>query len=165
MHLVERMVGPRTRLAQELPWTWHVGEDQDLAAYLTSSRRLDRMEALIAALIPRGWLLIGLLRLAPAWVSGRGTIATVAIGVGGTLLAYGIYSKLAAGLAHIAGADIAWQQVASLFVAVTRPLVMTPPGFAVSPGKRLPGTCEPPSLEAHGLVFRHRTNGIPVLQG
>jgi ATP-binding cassette, subfamily B, bacterial len=85
--LVERMVGHRTRLAQESPRTWHAGEDQDLSVYLALSRRLDRTAALLTALIPRGWLLVGLLGLAPALVDGRGTPATVAIGVGGTLLA------------------------------------------------------------------------------
>jgi ATP-binding cassette subfamily B protein len=38
--LVERMVGHRTRLAQESPRTWHAGEDQDLSVYLALSRRL-----------------------------------------------------------------------------------------------------------------------------
>ena len=39
--LVERLVGHRTRLAQESPERWHIGEDQELAAYLAASHRLD----------------------------------------------------------------------------------------------------------------------------
>jgi ATP-binding cassette subfamily B protein len=163
--LVERMVGHRTRLAQEPPKTWHIGEDQDLSAYLASSHRLDYTEACIAALIPRGWLLVGLLGLAPAWVTGHDTATTVAIGVGGILLAYGAYSKLAAGMAYLAGAVIAWQQVSSLFGAATRQQVTTPPAYVVSPGLRSDNACDLPTLEAHGLVFRHRTNGAPVIKG
>ena len=106
--LVERLVGHRTRLAQEAPGTWHTAEDQELDAYLTLSRRLDRSAALLTALLPRGWLLVGVLGLAPALVAGQSTSAAVAIGVGGTLLAYEAYKKLATGLGHLAGAGLAW---------------------------------------------------------
>jgi ATP-binding cassette subfamily B protein len=162
--LIERMVGHRTRLAQESPTTWHAGEDQDLAAYLTVSHRLDRTAAWLTALIPRGWLLVGLLGLAPAVLAGRGTAATVAIGVGGTLLAYAACQKLVTGLGHLAGAMLAWHQVAPLFAAARRPQVMTPPASALPPGGLLDGASDPPLLEAYGLVFRHRTRSAPVLQ-
>jgi ATP-binding cassette, subfamily B, bacterial len=105
--LVERMVGHRTRLAQESPSSWHIGEDQELAAYLALSRRLDRTAALLMALIPRGWLVVGLLGLAPALVAGRSTTVTVAISVGGMLLAYEACRKFATGLGHLAGAVLA----------------------------------------------------------
>lgn len=162
--LVERMVGHRTRLAQESPRTWHSGEDQELATYLTLSRRLDRIEALLTALIPRGWLLVGLLGLTPAVVAGRSTAATMAIGIGGILLAYEAYKKLAAGLGHLVGAVIAGYQVAPLFMAAAHPQVLTPPAYAAV-DERLADTSEAPLLEAHALVFRHQTRGVPVLQG
>jgi len=163
--LIERLVGHRTRLAQEAPSTWHMAEDQELAAYLTLSRRLDRSTALLTALVPRGWLLVGVLGLAPALVAGQGTSAAVAIGVGGTLLAYEAYKKLARGLGHLAGAGLAWQQVAPLFAAATRPLVATAPASAAPPDGDLDGTAAPPLLQAHDLVFRHRARSAPVLQG
>ena len=56
-------------------------------AYLASPRRLDRTAALLTALVPRGWLLVGVLGLAPAFVAGRVTTRHLAIGVGGTFLA------------------------------------------------------------------------------
>ena len=40
--LVEKMVGYRTRLAQQSPERWHDGEDAELARYLSVSRAMDR---------------------------------------------------------------------------------------------------------------------------
>jgi ATP-binding cassette subfamily B protein len=162
--LVERMVGHRTRLAQEAPEHWHVGEDQDLAAYIAASRRLDRTAAWLAAFIPRGWLCVGLLGLGPALVADQVTAVSVAIGVGGTLLGYEAWKKFAAALGHLAGAVLAWREVAPLFAAATRPQVMTPPASALLPGDPLDGAHGAPVLEAHALTFRHRATGAPVLQ-
>jgi ATP-binding cassette, subfamily B, bacterial len=162
--LVERMVGHRTRLAQESPSSWHIGEDQELAAYLALSRRLDRTTAWLMAVIPRGWLVVGLLGLVPTLVAGRATTVTVAIGVGGTLLAYEACRKFAMSLGHLAGAVLAWHQVAPLFAAAARPQVVTPPVYAIPPGEPLDSGHGEPLLEAHALVFRHGTRGAPVLQ-
>ena len=89
----------------------------------------------------------------------------MAIGVGGTLLAYEAYKKLATGLGHLAGAGLAWQQVAPLFAAATRPQVATAPTSAGPPDGDPDGTAAPPLLQAHDLVFRHRARSAPVLQG
>ena len=40
--LVEKMVGHRTRLAQERREHWHTGEDQALDRYIETSQKLDR---------------------------------------------------------------------------------------------------------------------------
>jgi ATP-binding cassette subfamily B protein len=162
--LVERMVGHRTRLAQESPSSWHIGEDQELAAYLALSRRLDRTAALLTALIPRGWLLVGLVGLVPALMAGRATPVTMAIAMGGTLLAYEACKKFAMSLGHLADAVLAWHQVAPLFTAATRPQAMTPPAYAISAGELRDEGRVAPLLEAHALVFRHRVRGAPVLQ-
>lgn len=162
--LVERMVGHRTRLAQECLGNWHVGEDQELATYVASSRRLDRSAALLTALIPRGWLVTGLLGLVPVLLAGHVTTVTMAISVGGTLLAYEACKKFATALGHLAGAVLAWQQVAPLFAAATRPQVVTPPAYAMPPAELLEQGRSAPLLEAHALVFRHSAHGTPVLQ-
>jgi ATP-binding cassette subfamily B protein len=161
--LVERMVGHRTRLAQESPDRWHVGEDQELAAYLAASRRLDRTAAWLTALIPRGWLCVGLLGLGPALVTGHVTAVSAAISVGGTLLAYEAWTKFATALGHLAGAVLAWHQVAPLFAAATRLQAVTPPTYALPPGEPLVDARRAPVLEAHAVTFRHRTHGTPVL--
>ena len=67
--LIEKMVGYRTRLAQQRPEHWHEGEDETLARYLDLSVQMDRSAALMAA-VPRGWMIVGLLGLAPTFVSG-----------------------------------------------------------------------------------------------
>jgi ATP-binding cassette subfamily B protein len=50
--LVERMVGHRTRLAQEDREGWHEEEDQALDRYLTSSSEVDRAAVWLNALVP-----------------------------------------------------------------------------------------------------------------
>ena len=164
--LVEHMVGHRTRLAQETPAHWHDGEAQALARYLELARVMDRTAAWLMALVPRGWLLLGLLGLAPAFLTGRGSPAALAVGLGGVLLAYEAFRKLATGLWHVAGAAIAWQQAAPLFHAAARPEVATPPTLArVLGGGGVGAGGAVPVLEAHDLVFRYRDRGEPVLRG
>jgi ATP-binding cassette, subfamily B, bacterial len=67
---VERIVGHRTRLAQEVPERWHDGEDESLAGYLDRSKELDRRTLALQVLVPRGWLLAGLIAMAPAFIRG-----------------------------------------------------------------------------------------------
>jgi ATP-binding cassette subfamily B protein len=116
--------------------------------------------------VPRGWLFLGLLGLAPAFVAGHGSPAALAIGLGGMLLAYRALHKLATGMWHLAGTAIAWAQVAPLFQAVARPEVGGSPAFAFTP---VPGADSSDAasivLEAHELVFRYHDRGAPVLQG
>jgi ABC-type multidrug transport system fused ATPase/permease subunit len=163
--LVERMVGHRTRLAQEAPAHWHDGEDQALARYLELARVMDRGAAWLMALVPRGWLLLGLLGLAPAFLTGSGSPAALAVGLGGILLAHEAFKKLATGLWHLAGAAIAWQQAAPLFHAAARPEVATPPTLVRAPGGGVSTGDAASVLEAHDLVFRYRDRGELVLRG
>jgi ATP-binding cassette subfamily B protein len=50
--LVERMVGQRTRLAQEAPEHWHAGEDEAAEHYLALARAMDRRATLLLATVP-----------------------------------------------------------------------------------------------------------------
>jgi ATP-binding cassette subfamily B protein len=163
--LVERLTEHRTRLAQEGPAHRHAGEDAVLARYLALARVMDRTAAGLLALVPRGWLLVGLLGFIPAFVTGRSAPPALAVSLGGLLLAFAAFKKLAAGLWHLAGAAIAWEQVAPLFQAAARPQVPTPPALASAPGCSVDTAGEPPVLEAHDLVLRYRSRGEPVLRG
>jgi ATP-binding cassette subfamily B protein len=164
--LVERMVGHRTRLAQEAPAHWHDGEDQALARYLDLAWAMDRNAAWLMALVPRGWLLLGVLGLTPTFLAGHDTPVTLAIGLGGILLAYEAFRKLATGLWHLAGAALAWQQAAPLFHAAARPESATTPTLVRTPAGGVAGAGDAaPVLEAHDLVFRYRNRGEPVLRG
>ena len=164
--LVERMVGHRTRLAQEAPEHWHDGEEQAIVHYLGLARALDRRATLLLALVPRGWPVLGMLGLAPAFVSDQSGPVALAVGLGGTLLAYRALHKLAAGLVHLTGAVLAWQQMTPLLAAAHRTEADGAPDTAgASAPHASRGTDESPLIEAHDLVFRYRERGAAVLHG
>jgi ATP-binding cassette subfamily B protein len=166
--LVESLVGHRTRLAQQRPEMWHETEDRQLADYLGSSRSMDRDAARLRSLIPRGWLLLGMLGLAPAFIAGGASIAGLAIGVGGVLFAYQAFWKLSRGLSDLAQALIAWEQVKPLFTAAARDEAPMPPELAGDPSRRYteePGRrrADQPMVEARELSFGYPGRARPVL--
>ncbi len=161
--LVERMVGHRTRLAQEAPDRWHAGEDQAVSNYLEVSVQMDRAAVWLQALVPRGWLVVGLIGLAPAFIVGGGAPGAIAVSLGGMLLAFLAFRKIAAGLLHLADAVIAWQQIKPLFDAAAKPVRSGLPG--IMPAASTDGApSDGALLEAHDLVFRYHERGAPVLQ-
>jgi ATP-binding cassette, subfamily B, bacterial len=154
--LVESMAGHRTRLAQLPADRWHVGEDEALEEYLRSSRAMDQSTTRLIALVPRGWLILGLLGLAPAFLHGIDSPAPIAISVGGILLAYRAWKRLAAGAWQLAGAATAWQRTSVLFNAAARPDV---PGSL-----NIPASVQPsPVVEARDLTFRYCDRAQTVL--
>jgi ATP-binding cassette subfamily B protein len=155
--LVESMSGHRTRLAQLQRDRWHTGEDEALEKYLASSRVMDQSSARLLAVIPRGWLVLGLLGLVPAFLRGVESPARVAIAVGGILLAYRAWNRLAAGAWQLAGAVVAWERTAVLFHAAARPEL---PG---SLDARSPSTASP-VIEARDIVFSYGDRNQPVLR-
>ena len=173
--LVERMAGHRTRLAQERREHWHDGEDQALARYLENSQNLDRAVVALQVQVPRGWSLIGLLGLAPAFVSGSSSAESLAVGVGGILLAHRALRQLTDGLERLAAAAIAWERVAPFWQAAFRREPMSDLRFAVTtPAKepsaghsarRPPHLDSQPLLDACDLTFRYEDRAEPVLQG
>ncbi|MGA2880053.1 MAG: ABC transporter ATP-binding protein [Bryobacteraceae bacterium] len=155
--LVESMAGHRTRLAQLAADRWHEGEDEALETYLKGSKAMDQSTARLIAVVPRGWLVLGLLGLAPALIYGDASPARIAIAVGGTLLAYRAWRRLAAGAWQMAGAAVAWQRTAVLFRAATR--------------QELPGALNidlsktsPLVVDARDLVYRYSDRTEPVLR-
>lgn len=168
-NLVEVMVGHRTRLAQEARERWHTGEDQSLEHYLRLSAGMDSVAARLAALVPRGWLLLGVAALAPAYASGEASAASLAVSLGGILLVFRALGKLSESLASLAGAGVAWRKVAPLFEAAARPDEAGVPSFSVAAQGRDAGAHEGREAravaEAHELVFRYRGREEPVLRG
>jgi ATP-binding cassette subfamily B protein len=160
--LVERMVGHRTRLAQEPPALWHNEEDRSLADYVDRSTALDRTTVIIGALLSRGWLIAGMAALVPGFVTGTASPALLAVGVGGVMLARGAIGRLSSGVSSIVGAYIAWGQAGPLFHAAARPELAAAPSAqvlqqtAAAPGETL--------IDAHDVVFRYRPQGEPTLQ-
>jgi ATP-binding cassette subfamily B protein len=164
--LVERMVGHRTRQVQEGRERWHEAEDHALTRYLGASRAMDGSAGLLSALVPRGWLVLGLAGIAPPFVAGTASPPALAVALGGILLAHHALRRLVASLAHVAGAAIAWRNVAPLYHAAARPEVRGVPGVALLAGTDRRAQADGrPLLEAHDLVFRYRDRGDAILRG
>ena len=164
--LVERMVGHRTRLAQQPRGHWNSGEDQALERYFNASASLDRRGVALQVLVPRGWFLVALLGLAPFFVGGA-SVTAMAVTVGGIVLAYRALRGLGEGLDRLTAAWIAWERIGPLWRAARRPESIGQPRFA---GASLPAqTCRHrsghPLLEIHDLVFRYSNRSEPILQG
>lgn len=163
--LVECMVGHRTRLAQEAPEHWHDGEDRGVERYLDSSRAMDRATVLLAVVLPRGWLLVGLAGLGPGFVSGAATPTHLAVGLGGILLAYAAIQKLVQGVSNLTGAAVAWENVRPIYRAASRradEMTAVASAFAAR-SSEVSG--RQPIMQAHDLVFRYHERGEPVLRG
>ena len=171
--LTERMVGHRTRLAQEARQKWHEGEDEELERYLELSESTDAAAALLTALAPRGWLLLGTFGLTWAFVASEGLNIKLAISLGGILLGYRALKRISTGLVMMADAVISWQKVAPLFEAAARRELQGSPAVALTPvnlndakdDTRDGDHGKDPVLEAHDLVFRYQDRGDPVLKG
>jgi ATP-binding cassette subfamily B protein len=163
--LVERMVGHRTCLAQELKTRRDTHEDQTIQAYLNTSKELDYSVVPIIGGLARGWLIVGLIGLSPAFVAGTGSATGLAISLGGILLANRALSGVSGGLAALARAGIAWTQVSTLFYSADKKPAKEP--FLST--ARITGTgCHDTAsklIDASDLVFRYRPEGDPVLRG
>src|SRR5262249_33162238 len=86
--LVPRPVRPPARPAQSPAALRNDDEDRALGRYLTPSRQLDERDAWLRAVVPRGWFLVGMLGLAPAFVGGGVAAPSLAVGLGGVILAH-----------------------------------------------------------------------------
>jgi len=161
--LVERMVGHRTRLAQQVPRRWHDGEDEALEQYVRGSRALDRRALGLNPLVPRSWPLAGLAGLAPAFLGGGADLPGLAIGVLGVFLGHVALARLGAGITYAATALVTWRRVGPVFRAAARPVEPTAPRHAVPRARRV-GDGEP-LLEARDVHFRHQGRPRAVIRG
>lgn len=158
--LVERMVGHRTRLAQEQRGRWHADEDRLLERYLETSRQMDLLGGTLMGAGPRGWLVLGVLGLAPTFVSGGAAQHLVAVSLGGVLLALSAFGRLVAGAQNLSGALVAWEEVTSLYRAAGHKEDVGAPAFVAA----LPAEEGSPILKGEDLVFRYAGRPEPVLR-
>ncbi|WP_375768370.1 ABC transporter ATP-binding protein/permease [Archangium gephyra] len=152
--LIERMLGHRTRLAQEQPEKWHEAEDQELAHYAEVSERLDGAMARLSALARRGLLPVALLATLPAVLAGAPT-ARIAVGVGAALMAARAVGALSVGVLSLSGARVLFRNVRPILEAARRSS-STAMGGAASP--LVPEAAPPKTqalLEVRDLVFKH----------
>lgn len=161
LSLVERMVGHRTRLAQQPPERWHPDEDRGLRRYVDGSAAMDRWSIGLSMVTPC-WLVAGILGLAPAFAAGADTTG-VAVALGGVLLAHGALAAFTGGVIQLVGAFVAWERIRPLFQAATRPERVGDPSVVI-PRKRPPGADPGPVLSVRELTFRYPTRSAPVLE-
>ncbi len=114
--LTERMVAHRTRLAQQSANQWHEGEDTLVDRYFMASNKVDAIAPYLGQ-TAFAWRIIGFLGLAPAFLSGNASIASLAVGLGGVILGYQALSRFSLGIGRFAAAGIAWRRVAVMFHA------------------------------------------------
>lgn len=150
--LIERMLGHRTRLAQERPERWHAEEDQELARYAEASERWDAETARVLTLARRGLLPVAMLAALPGVFAGA-SAARIAVGVGAALLAARAVGTLTVGAVALLGARVLFRGVRPILEAARRSHAE---GDTASP---LPPGASPPEtqalLEVRDLVFKH----------
>jgi ATP-binding cassette subfamily B protein len=163
--LVERMSGHRTRLAQEDQAHWHAAEDQQVARNLKLAERADRVLLQLQAVVPQGWLVSGMAGIAPSLVFASATPEELALSLGGIFLASQAMNNLIMGAHSIVGLLVAWDQIAPLNQAATRPPeVAHGLNLATNYGQG-PGADKLAVLVARDLAFRYAQRTQPVLQG
>ena len=169
--LIERLLGHRTRLAQEQPERWHDAEDQELAHYARASEAWDAGTARVLTLARRGLMPVALLATLPAVLAGAST-AHLAVGVGAALLAARAVGALAVGALALVGARVLFASTRPILDAAPRPPPAEEDGAAPEASVALASARGPqaadtaqPLLEARDLAFRHPGAPRSVLDG
>ncbi len=177
--LVERMVGHRTRLAQEDQQHIHDEEDQILAHYIELSEQLDAVGVKLFTFISRGWLLLGLTGVVYTFIVNPTSSTKLAISLGGIMLAFDALKHLIQGILSVIGGFIAWEQIEPLFTAAMDSQDDEQLGVVLSStidkerqnlssdktASENTTETEEALLVVHDLFFRYREYGQPVLNG
>lgn len=188
--LTERLFGLRTRLVQEAPERRHWQEDLLLAQYLSKQRPLDASQLWLGGSLGLAWMAAGAWTLLGPLAAGQGDRLSLAMGLGGLLLATQALARLAQGLSQLAQCRVAWRQVQPLYAAAAEGEAVGLPSNqlagpalaenprAAAPGKNAPHaspaapsapeTSSPsprpiPLLAARGLGFTHPGSAQPAL--
>lgn len=164
--LIEQMVGHRTRIAQELPDGRHLEEDQSLERFLHVSSDFDKAFIPLAWGVPRGWLIIGLLALVPAFIWNKADISGLAVSLGGVLLAYRAFSEVGSGLAALARALVAGEIMAPLWKAAqqTEETHLPSPVARRRPRDLNGDATKSVVIEARDLIYRYGRQAGAVLE-
>ena len=163
--LIERMVGHRTRLVQEPRVHWHDNEDQEMAGYMQVSQEMDASAAVLISCLPRLWLMVALLAMAPAWVSSSTSVTDLAVALGGMLLTYQGLDGLTKGVTYLIGAIISWAYITP-FLHADSPSNRTASSGLLPRDSSVGQENETavPLLTARHLSFQYPGHSEPVLQ-
>jgi ATP-binding cassette subfamily B protein len=119
--LVETMVGYRTLVAQQPAFQQSQDDDRGLAVYGRKQAALDSAMARLSALLPRGWLVLGVAALVPSFATGAAQSAGLAVSLGGVLLVYLAFRRVALETGPgLAAALLGWRRTRPLFQAATQ---------------------------------------------
>jgi ATP-binding cassette subfamily B protein len=159
--LVERMIGHRTRLAQQDPGMWHADEDGELDRYVHLSERVDHAGMWLAA-IPRSWMVVGIAGVAVGVVSQTMSVVLLAISLGGVLLALQALTSIVAGIQNLVAFIQGWDQVGPLFNAASR---REEPASVLLPAQseNANESARQVLLTAREISFRYRALGHYIL--
>ena len=162
--LLERMIGHRTRLAQLPREQWHQAEDPVLAEYHEASKQMDMRTTQLSAILPAGWLVIALLTLVPAFAQGTAVASTLAVSLGGSLLALRAFDEITVFFQQLSLAAASFEQIKHLLKAVARPDHVPAIPLELETEK-LNGEKKTGSLiDGRGLTFKHEGRSRPVLE-
>lgn len=167
--LVERMVGHRTRLAQEDPVHWHDEEDLAMGRYARQQVREDRAGNRLA-LLPRSWIAASLAIFAYVLAVQAPAPAQLAIALGGMILAFQALVSMTTGVQSLFVVRSAWREVETLFTAAARPTAAPDPSAVADSDSLLavPGVhsaaAAPPLLAAESIDFRYADRAQPILE-
>lgn len=164
--LLEGMLGHRTRLVQDPKARRHRREEPLLEEYHQKSRRMDAWTLTLSAAVPSGWLLLGMLLLAPLWLQARSpglqtagqAEPQLALAIWSTLLGFRAFGRIASGCSQLAAAAIGWQNSRHLLRSAAAP--QSPP-MTASPPRIDPAGL---ALEARNISVCHDEHGPPVLR-
>ncbi|MBZ0112971.1 MAG: ABC transporter ATP-binding protein/permease [Thermoanaerobaculia bacterium] len=160
--MVDAMIGHRTLLAQGNQ-PGQERQDVSIANYLSAGRSMDATRRRLD-LLPRVWMILSVMTLAPSWLSASVDPTAMAIGVGATLLGYRALERGTRGLSQLAAAFISWQQVSSL-VSASVPSSSTEFGEANLASATTSSGAEPrkPTLQLSDIDVYRKQSRRPIL--
>lgn len=164
--LAEKMVGHRTRLAQQPESQWHTEEDRAWTRYFHLAQRLDRIALHIYSTLPNVWMLLGLATLLPAFIWQNVSPSMIAVSLGGVLLAYEALLLMNVGFQNGVQAVVGWKQVAPLVHAATRTAKQPSldVGVIADNGKQ-PESQAGAVLQAEDVSFAYASRASTILHG
>lgn len=161
--LVEAMVGHRTLVAQDAGGLHVQHLREGLDDYQERSALLDTAAARLTALLPRGWVVVGLLGLVPAFTDRSTTPGALATALGGVVLVWSALRHLAQASPALSAAFVAWRNLRFLFAAANRRMSSSADVLAASPDEAAVGRRG--LMVGRDVVFRYEGRPEAVLKG
>ncbi len=160
--LVEAMGGHRTMVAQDSQGRHLELLHQGLRDYQDQGQWLDATTARVLAIVPRGWLVLGLVGLLPAFVDRNTSVGALATAVAGVLLVWGALRRLAETSPALSAAYVGWNKLKFLFAAAPHESADSADVLAATPDEAAVGRRG--LLVGRDLMFRYNNRPEPVLK-